>query len=72
MPFELKAIYPTKLYSISEVGILLKDAGLDVTIQSLHNYRKQGKLKAVRVGNSYAITGQSVMDFLRGIKGKGK
>lgn len=49
-----------KFYTTLEVA-----KSLNVTLQTVRDYIKKGKLKAQRVGKSFLISEKSIMEFLK-------
>jgi len=56
MPTELAGI---TLYTLPEIG-----EKLNLTVFTLRNYIKTGKLKAVKMGKSYRVEETALKDFL--------
>jgi len=55
---ELEAL---KVYTLTEI-----EGTLGVTHRTLLNYIKSGRLKAVKIGGKYKVTGENLRKFLNG------
>jgi len=55
---ELEAL---KVYTLTEI-----EGTLGVTHRTLLNYVKSGRLKAVKIGGKYKVTGENLRKFLNG------
>lgn len=50
-----------KLYNLKELSSIL-----GVTVRTLMNYIKDGKLKAVKIGGKWVVTEENLQNFING------
>ena len=61
MALDLRKINPELDYLLKEVAQIL-----EISYQTVRSLRKQGKLKAVKIGNKYYVKGKDILAYIEG------